>query len=69
MDDFDKALSVLKSAIDARKVDRAQQDRNEGEIATSHAPADASGGPPRRHPKPSPSNPARRSWPWSWPWP
>jgi hypothetical protein len=55
IDDFDKALSVLKSAIDARKVDRAQQDRNEGEIATSHALADASGGatptPPETKPK------------------
>jgi hypothetical protein len=80
MDDFDKALSVLKSAIDARQAgdskvsqsrasesgarerfvsaydsnigairqmfprDRTQQDRNEGGIATSHVPADASGG-------------------------
>ena len=80
MDDFDKALSVLKSAIDARQAgdskvsqarasesgarerfvsaydsnigairqlfprDRAQQDRNKGEIATSHAPNNGGGG-------------------------
>ena len=35
--------------------DRAQQDRNKGEIYTSHAPADASGGdtptPPETKPK------------------
>jgi hypothetical protein len=79
-DDFDKALSVLKAAIDARQAgdskvsqarasesgarerfvsaydsnigairqmfprDRAQQDLHFDEIATSHAPADASGG-------------------------
>ena len=45
---YDSNISAYDSNIGAIGQmfprDRAQQDRNKGEIATSHAPADASGG-------------------------